>query len=120
MNSDLTISVVIPAMNEEKGIGKVIKGVRDVLGESCEIVVVNDGSKDSTEKVALEAGATVVSHPYNLGNGAAVKSGLRAANGDIIVLMDADGQHKPEDIPRLLDQLGPYDLAIVARTRQSE
>src|SRR4030067_3007695 len=101
MNSNKTISVVIPAMNEEKGIGKVIKGVRDVLGGSCEIVVVNDGSKDSTEKVAREAGATVVSHPYNLGNGAAVKSGLRAANGDIIVLMDADGQRRHAGIPRV-------------------
>jgi len=107
MNSGQTISVVIPAMNEEKG-------------GACEIIVVNDGSKDSTEKVAREAGATVVSHPYNLGNGAAVKSGLRAANGDIILLMDADGQHKPEDIPRLLEQLGPYDMVIGARTRQSE
>jgi len=107
-------------MNEEKGIGKVIKGVRDVLGGDCEIIIVNDGSRDSTEKVAREAGATVVNHPYNLGNGAAVKSGLRAATGDIILLMDADGQHTPEDIPRLLEQIGPYDMVIGARTKQSE
>jgi len=120
MNSGQTISVVIPAMNEEKGIGKVIKGVRDVLGGDCEIIIVNDGSRDSTEKVAREAGATVVNHPYNLGNGAAVKSGLRAATGDIILLMDADGQHTPEDIPRLLEQIGPYDMVIGARTKQSE
>ena len=120
MNSDKTISVVIPAMNEEKGIGKVIKGVRDVLGGDCEIIIVNDGSRDSTEKVAREAGATVVNHPYNLGNGAAVKSGLRAATGDIILLMYADGQHTPEDIPRLLEQIGPYDMVIGARTKQSE
>ncbi len=120
MNSNKTISVVIPAMNEEKGISKVINGVRNVLGRDCEIVVVNDGSRDSTEKVASEAGARVVSHPYNLGNGAAIKSGLRAATGDIIVLMDADGQHKPEDIPRLLQQLGPYDMVIGARTKESE
>ena len=120
MNSGQTISVVIPAMNEEKGNGKVIKGVRDVLGGDCEIIIVNDGSRDSTEKVAREAGATVVNHPYNLGNGAAVKSGLRAATGDIILLMDADGQHTPEDIPRLLEQIGPYDMVIGARTKQSE
>ncbi len=120
MKSGQTISVVIPAMNEEKGIGEVIKGVRNALGGNCEIIVVNDGSKDNTEKVAREAGATVVSHPYNLGNGAAVKSGLRAANGEIILLMDADGQHKPEDIPRLLEQLGPFDMVIGARTKQSE
>ena len=70
--------------------------------------------------MAREAGATVVNHPYNLGNGAAVKSGLRAATGDIILLMDADGQHTPEDIPRLLEQIGPYDMVIGARTKQSE
>ncbi len=120
MNPGQTVSVVIPAMNEEKGIGKVIKGVKNILGGNCEVIVVNDGSKDGTEKAALEAGATVVSHPYNLGNGAAVKSGLRAAKGDIIVLMDADGQHKPEDIPRLLEQIGPYEMVIGARTSQSE
>ncbi|MCC7202770.1 MAG: glycosyltransferase family 2 protein [Nitrospirae bacterium] len=120
MNPGQSVSVVIPAMNEEKGIGKVIKGVKNILGGNCEVIVVNDGSKDGTEKAALEAGATVVSHPYNLGNGAAVKSGLRAAKGDIIVLMDADGQHKPEDIPRLLEQIGPYEMVIGARTSQSE
>ncbi len=120
MNSGRTISVVIPAMNEGKCIGKVIEGVRRVLGGRCDIIVVNDGSRDNTEKAAQEAGATVINHPYNLGNGAAVKSGLRAASGDVIVLMDADGQHKPEDIPRLLDQIGTFDMVIGARTSESE
>lgn len=107
-------------MNEGKCIGKVIEGVRRVLGGRCDIIVVNDGSRDNTEKAAQEAGATVINHPYNLGNGAAVKSGLRAASGDVIVLMDADGQHKPEDIPRLLDQIGTFDMVIGARTSESE
>lgn len=114
------ISVVIPAYNEERVIGTIIKGVWSIIGKGCEIIVVDDGSPDSTGKVASEAGATVIRHPYNIGNGAAVKSGIRAANGDIIVLMDGDGQHRPEDIPRLLEQVEKYDMVIGARTGQSE
>ncbi len=116
------VSVVIPAYKEEKVIGTIISGVQSVLGEGdrCEIIVVDDGSPDSTGKVARESGAMVVRHPYNMGNGAAVKSGIRAATGDIIVMMDADGQHKPVDIPRLLEQIGTYDMVIGARTKESE
>ena len=114
------ISIVIPAMNEERVIGTVIKGVISMFGDKCEIIVVDDGSKDSTGKVAKEAGARVVTHPYNIGNGAAVKSGIRAATGEVIVMMDADGQHKPEDIPRLLEKIGTFDMVIGARTRASE
>jgi glycosyltransferase involved in cell wall biosynthesis len=76
--SENKISVVIPAYKEEKVIGAVINGVRSIMGNKCEIIVVDDGSPDSTGKVAREAGATVVTHPYNIGNGAAVKSGIRA------------------------------------------
>ena len=118
--SNQKISVVIPAFKEERVIGMVIHGVRSILGKECEIIVVDDGSPDGTGKAASEAGATVIRHPYNIGNGAAVKSGLRAANGDIIVLMDGDGQHKPEDIPGLLDQIKTYDMVIGARTKDSE
>src|SRR3989337_2748817 len=114
------ISVVIPAYKEAKVIGTVIKGVHSILKDRCEVIVVDDGSPDETGKAAQEAGARVVRHPYNMGNGAAVKSGLRAAEGDIIVMMDADGQHKPEDIPRLLEQVGVYDMVIGARTKASE
>src|SRR3989337_1897390 len=114
------ISVVLPAFREEKVIGTVIQGVRAIMGSGCEIIVVDDGSPDNTGKAAEEAGARVVRHPYNMGNGAAVKSGIRAATGDIIVMMDADGQHKPEDIPRLLEQVGVYDMVIGARTKASE
>jgi len=118
--SEKMISVVIPAYKEARVIGTVIKGVHAVLKDRCEVIVVDDGSPDETGKIAQEAGARVVRHPYNMGNGAAVKSGLRAAEGDIIVLMDGDGQHKPEDIPRLIEQIGPFDMAIGARTRESE
>ena len=101
-------------------IGAVIQGVRSVMGSGCEIIVVDDGSPDNTGKAAEEAGARVVRHAYNMGNGAAVKSGIRAATGDIIVMMDSDGQHKPEDIPRLIEQIGTYDMVIGARTGESE
>ncbi|MBI5756081.1 MAG: glycosyltransferase family 2 protein [Nitrospirae bacterium] len=114
------ISVVLPAFREEKVIGTVIHGVRSVMGSGCEIIVVDDGSPDGTGKAAEDAGARVVRHPYNMGNGAAVKSGIRAAIGDIIVMMDSDGQHKPEDIPRLLEQVGVHDMVIGARTKASE
>lgn len=118
--SEKKISVVLPAFREEKVIGTVIQGVRSVMGSGCEIIVVDDGSPDGTGKEAEKAGARVVRHPYNMGNGAAVKSGIRAATGDIIVMMDSDGQHKPEDILRLLELVGVYDMVIGARTRASE
>src|SRR3990170_185237 len=114
------ISVVLPAFREERVIGAVIQGVRSVMGSGCEIIVVDDGSPDNTGKAAEEAGARVLRHPYNMGNGAAVKSGIRAATGDVIVMMDSDGQHKPEDIPRLLEQVGIFDMVIGARTKASE
>src|SRR4030065_2463646 len=110
------ISVVLPAFREERVIGAVIQGVRSVMGSGCEIIVVDDGSPDNTGKAAEEAGARVVRHAYNMGNGAAVKSGIRVATGDIIVMMDSDGQHKPEDIPRLLGQVGVYDVVMWGRT----
>lgn len=118
--SDKKVSVIIPAYKEERVIGTVIQGVRSVVGDQCEIIIVDDGSPDGTGKMARDAGAMVVTHPYNIGNGAAVKSGIRVATGDIIVLMDGDGQHNPEDIPRLLEQVGTFDMVIGARTKASE
>ncbi|MDZ4384689.1 MAG: glycosyltransferase family 2 protein [Nitrospirota bacterium] len=120
MTGEPKVSVVLPAFREERVIGAVIRGVRSVMGSGCEIIVVDDGSPDNTGKAAEEAGARVVRHPYNMGNGAAVKSGIRAATGDVIVMMDSDGQHQPEDILRLLEQVGPYDMVIGARTKASE
>jgi glycosyltransferase involved in cell wall biosynthesis len=87
---------------------------------SYEVLVVDDGSDDATAARAQAAGAWVISHPYNIGNGAAVKTGIRHARGDVLVMLDGDGQHPPEDIPRLLAQLGPYDMVVGARTRDSE
>lgn len=116
------ISVVIPAKNEAKAIGMLIKELFTVCDDVvAEVIVVNDGSTDETAEVANAAGATVVSHPYSKGNGAAIKSGARAANSDIIVFMDGDGQHKASDIPRLLAELERgYDAVVGARDNTSQ
>ena len=114
-----SLSVVIPAYNEGDSVHRVIEKIRD-LRPHAEIIVVDDASKDSTAEVAREAGARVIRHPYNKGNGAAVKTGIRAARGDVVLLLDADGQHPPEDIDHVLAGIGEYDLVVGARTRQSE
>lgn len=112
------ISIVIPAYNEAQGIGVVLDQLRQ--GGYHEIIVVDDGSRDGTADVASQHGAHVIRHPYNIGNGGAVKTGIRAASGDIIVLMDADGQHPPADVPRLVAQIGDYDMVVGARTSESD
>jgi glycosyltransferase involved in cell wall biosynthesis len=111
----VTLSIIIPAKNEAAVIGDVVSSVRDVYADA-EILIVDDGSTDETATFAERAGATVVSHPVSLGNGAAIKAGARAANGEILIMMDGDGQHKAEDIPTLLAKLDEgYDMAIGAR-----
>ena len=109
------VSVVIPAYNEAEVIGQVIESVRAVAAGDWEIIVVDDGSTDETAARAAAGGVTVLRHPYNKGNGAAVKTGLRAATGDAVCLMDGDGQHDPAQIGVLLDALGTFDLVIGAR-----
>lgn len=117
------ISVVVPAYNEEDIIGYIIQRITDTLTKSeysFEVIVIDDGSTDKTAINAKEAGGRVFRHPYNIGNGAAIKTGIRNAQGEIIVMMDADGQHPPEDIPRLLEKIDPYDLVVGARTKESD
>lgn len=109
------IEIIIPVYNEEENIGRVIKDIRQVLGGSCRIMVVDDASKDRTAELARANGAEVIQHPYHLGNGVSIKTGLRSSSADIVVLMDADGQHKPEDIPNLLNEMGKFDMVIGAR-----
>jgi len=109
-----TTTVIIPAFNEAPVIGQVIAGLR-AAADWHEIVVVDDGSRDGTAEAACAAGARVVRHPYNKGNGASVKSGIRAAGGEYILIIDADGQHRPCDATRLVARLGDYDLVIGAR-----
>ena len=113
--NDPRVSIVMPAKNEAGAIEQVIEAVRKALPDA-EILIVDDGSSDDTARIASEAGARLISHRYSMGNGAAIKSGARAASGDIIVFMDADGQHDPSDIPRLLEVLEQgYDMVVGAR-----
>ena len=114
------LSLVIPARNEAEGLRRLLPELVATL-PNAEIIVVNDGSNDNTLAVCGEFSVRVVSHPYPKGNGAAVKSGARAANGDVLIFMDADGQHKPEDIPGLLSKFEEgYDMVVGARTRGSQ
>lgn len=111
----MSLSIVIPARNEGGAIGAVVAKAREQYA-NAEIIVVDDGSSDDTAAVAAAAGATVISHPESLGNGAAVKSGARAASGDIIAFMDGDGQHDAAELAPLLEQLdNGYEMAIGAR-----
>ncbi|MHC4958792.1 MAG: glycosyltransferase family 2 protein [Planctomycetota bacterium] len=117
------VSVILPAFNEAAAIADVLRGIRAMAEQRTphdlfEIVVVDDGSTDGTADIAEAEGARVVRHPYNIGNGAAVKAGMRAAGGDVFITMDADGQHRPEEIPALLDML--KDHAMVVGARQSD
>jgi glycosyltransferase involved in cell wall biosynthesis len=113
------VSIVIPAFNEERAIGKTIENIKR-LYPSFDVLVVDDGSTDNTADAAEAAGARVVRHPYNIGNGAAVKTGIRNAVGDLVVLMDGDGQHDPEDIKKLLAAARDYDLVVGARSGESQ
>jgi glycosyltransferase involved in cell wall biosynthesis len=113
------VSIVIPAFNEAASIGDDV----DVLRAAApwrEILVVDDGSSDATGERAAAAGAIVVRHPYNKGNGAAVKSGIRRATGEFVLIIDADGQHPPEDALRLIARLGEFDLVIGARADETQ
>jgi len=117
------VSIVLPAYYEEKVIGRVVASIHEVMQDSgieYEVVVVDDGSTDQTCKEAHAAGARVIRHAYNMGNGAAVKTGIRHAHGDVVVLMDSDGQHDPNDILRLLADIPTHGMVVGARTRDSE
>lgn len=113
------VTILLPAYNEEESIGTTVTTLKN-LHPDFEILVIDDGSTDDTVNVAKKAGATVKSHPYNIGNGAAIKTGLRQAAGDFIIMMDADGQHDPADISRLLEEKDRFDMVVGARGRQSE
>ena len=115
MAAPAEVSVVIPAYNEGAVISEVVAALA-ASGPWHEIIVVDDGSKDDTASHATAAGATVVRHPYNKGNGAAVKSGIRRASGEYVLIIDGDGQHSPDDARRLVSRLGEYDLVIGARS----
>lgn len=116
----MKISIVLPAKNESGAISFTIESIIQLI-PSAEVVVVNDGSTDNTAELARTAGVKVVSHPYSKGNGAAIKTGARSATGNVIVFMDADGQHDAQDIPRLIEKINQgYDLVVGARQKGSQ
>ncbi|MBI4963353.1 MAG: glycosyltransferase family 2 protein [Desulfomonile tiedjei] len=109
------VTVVIPAYNEEKTVGDIIREVRQNV-PAARILLIDDGSTDATARVAAEAGADVISHPLNKGNGAAVKTALRAIPGGLVAILDGDGQHDPRDLNRLIAGLDSFDLVVGARS----
>lgn len=113
------LSIILPAKNESQGLSQLLEEIKSQFPEA-ELIVVNDGSTDNTEEIATRYATKVINHPYSLGNGAAIKSGARSATRENLVFMDADGQHKPSDIPKLLDLLNQgYEMAIGARGLES-
>lgn len=128
MNGEILLSIVIPMYNEANAIAGLLQQLSELLAAqqpvvAYEILVIDDGSYDNSANAVNHCGVSgmrLFQHPYNIGNGAAVKTGIRKAQGRFILLMDADGQHKPEDIPRLLEYADRYDLVVGARARGSD
>ena len=113
------ITVIIPAYNEAAIIGDLVTEIKNLYPD-FETIVIDDGSDDETARVAQQAGATVYSHPYNIGNGAAIKSGIRKAAGDVLIFLDGDGQHKPDEIADLIAHIPPYDMVVGARSTSDQ
>lgn len=113
--SEIPISIVIPAKNEARNLETLLPRLRSIQ-PNAEIIVVNDGSHDNTAEIVRRHEVRLLEHPYSMGNGASIKTGARHAKGQILVFMDGDGQHDPDDISRLLTKLDQgYDMAVGAR-----
>ena len=112
------VTVIIPALNEAGAIGQVVSDLI-VRYPQYEILVVDDGSRDGTGALAAAAGARVVQHEWNKGYGASLRTGCHHAHGDVVVCFDGDGQHDPDDVQRLVSEIGPHDMAVGARARDS-
>ena len=114
--AEIKVSIIIPAFNESPTIGNIVEEIKNLYPD-FEVLVVDDNSTDNTAEVAKDAGAVVHSHPYNIGNGASIKTGIRNATGNILVFMDGDGQHDPKDIGKLIDHFPKYDMVVGARQK---
>lgn len=114
-----SVTIVVPAFNEGDSIGRVVSELRSAA-DWHEVLVIDDGSTDGTGMAAQDAGARVIRHPYNKGNGASVKTAIRAAASEWIAIVDADGQHRPADAARLVARLGEYDLVVGARDPKTQ
>ncbi len=114
------ISIIIPAKNEFEGIKSIVPMLKEHYSDS-EIIIVDDGSTDSTKELCKQHGITCISHPYSKGNGASIKTGVRHASGELFVFMDADGQHDPGNISELLAKMDEgYDMVVGARSASSQ
>lgn len=113
------VSIIIPVYNESETIKGVIEKIKEI-DHDFEIIVINDGSTDKTGEILKELGVIVYNHPYNMGNGSSIKSGIRIASGDVLVFMDGDGQHNPEDIVKMIEHFPEYDMVVGARSRKSQ
>ncbi len=120
MASGCEISIIIPVFNEAGRLLELLNNIRALQLASSEIIVIDDGSTDGSADAAMAGRANVIRHPYNIGNGAAIKSGIRAARGRLLVLMDGDGQHRPDDIPKLIAESRNYHMVVGARAKGSK
>lgn len=115
-----TLSILLPSKNEAAALVHLLPAIKTYASDA-EIIVIDDGSTDNTIAICEAHQVKVIARPYSMGNGAAIKTGARAAEGDILLFMDADGQHQPEDIPRLLERLDQgYDMVVGARGKSSQ